>query len=87
MTTTITPEHDDPRTPEAPADPYAAYDVLRAADPVHWNPRLDAWMILRYDHVHAALTVHATFCSHRTAAFMGHLSDEDSARSAALAAG
>ena len=87
MTTTITPEHDDPLTPEALAGPYAAYDVLRAADPVYWNPRLDAWMILRYDDVHAALTDHATFYSHRTAAFTGHLSDEDSERSAAFAAG
>lgn len=86
MTTTITPDHDDLLTPGALADPYAVYDVLRAADPVHWNPRLDAWMILRYDDVHAALTDHATFCSDRTSAFMGHLSTEDSERFAAFAA-
>ena len=86
MTTTLTPEHDDLLSPAALADPYAVYDVLRAEDPVHWNPRLDAWMILRHDDVLAALTDHDTFRSDRTGAFMGHLSEEDSRRFAAFAA-
>lgn len=85
-TTTSRPDRDDLLDPRVLADPYPVYDLLRAEDPVHWNPRLDAWMILRHDDVLAALTDHETFRSDRTTAFMGHLSDADSERFAAFAA-
>lgn len=31
------------------ADPYPILNNLRASDPVHWNPIIDKWMILRFD--------------------------------------
>lgn len=40
--------------PDMLADPYPAYRRLRDADPVHWDPALDAWLLTRYDDVVAA---------------------------------
>jgi pimeloyl-[acyl-carrier protein] synthase len=77
---TVTVDLDDLLQPAALADPYTIYEQLRASDPVHWNPRLDAWMILRYDDVLAALNDPKRLSSDRTTAFMGHLSPEDSER-------
>jgi pimeloyl-[acyl-carrier protein] synthase len=37
------------------ADPYAAYARLRAADPVHWDAPMGAWLLTRYADVDAAL--------------------------------
>jgi cytochrome P450 len=42
-------------SPEAVADPYPLLDALREADPVHWDPRLGAWLVTRYADVSAAL--------------------------------
>jgi pimeloyl-[acyl-carrier protein] synthase len=66
--------------PEALADPYAIYEQLRANDPVHWNPRLDSWMILRYQDALVALNEPRRLSSDRTTAFMRHLSPSDSER-------
>ena len=44
--------------PEAPAflaDPFPIYRRLRAEDPVHWSPRLKAWVLTRYDDCKAVL--------------------------------
>ncbi len=44
--------------PEAPAflaDPFPVYRRLRAEDPVHWSPRLKAWVLTRYDDCKAVL--------------------------------
>lgn len=37
------------------ADPCAAYARLRTADPVHWSPSLDSWVLTRFADVSAAL--------------------------------
>ncbi len=37
--------------PEVLADPYPLYAELRAADPVHWDPYLHAWVVTRYQDV------------------------------------
>jgi cytochrome P450 len=37
------------------ADPYPIYHRLRAADPVHWSEKFNAWILTRYDDVAAAL--------------------------------
>jgi cytochrome P450 len=42
--------------PDAPAfvaDPFPVFRRLREADPVHWSPRLKAWVLTRYDDVKA----------------------------------
>jgi cytochrome P450 len=36
------------------ADPYPLFHRLRREDPVHWNERLNSWMLTRYDDVLAA---------------------------------
>lgn len=44
--------------PDAPAflrDPFPIYLGLRAEDPVHWSPRLKAWVLTRYDDCRAVL--------------------------------
>ncbi|MGH3166658.1 MAG: cytochrome P450 [Trebonia sp.] len=78
-------DRDDLLRPESLADPYPIYDALRAADPVHWNPRLDAWLVLRYDDVLDALNHPELYSSDRTAAFMGHLPEGDADRFRAFA--
>jgi cytochrome P450 len=35
-------------------DPYPTYHALRATDPIHWDTRLDAWVLTRYVDVAAA---------------------------------
>ena len=42
--------------PDAPAfvaDPFPVFRRLREEDPVHWSPRLKAWILTRYDDVRA----------------------------------
>lgn len=41
--------------PQWRADPYPFYAKLRAAGPIHWAERLNAWMLTRYVDVAAAL--------------------------------
>ncbi len=41
--------------PEFLADPYPVYRRLREEDPVHWSPRLKAWVLTRYDDVRQVL--------------------------------
>jgi cytochrome P450 len=38
-----------PDAPEFLRDPFPVYHALREADPVHWSPRLKAWVLTRYD--------------------------------------
>jgi cytochrome P450 len=49
--------------PDVLADPYPLYHRLRAADPVHWDPYLHAWVVTRY---HDVATVFRTFSADRT---------------------
>jgi len=44
-----------PDSAEFLADPFATYRQLREKDPVHWSPRLKAWVLTRYDDVRAVL--------------------------------
>ena len=44
-----------PDAPEFLADPYPVYRRLREEDPVHWSPRLKAWVLTRYDDVRQVL--------------------------------
>src|SRR3954454_9433359 len=42
--------------PEVLANPYPLYHLLRAHDPVHWDPYLHAWVVTRYEDVITVLT-------------------------------
>ncbi|HVP08605.1 MAG TPA: cytochrome P450 [Burkholderiales bacterium] len=42
-----------PDAPEFIADPFPVFRRLREEDPVHWSPRLKAWILTRYDDVKA----------------------------------
>ncbi len=44
-----------PDSAEFLADPFAIYRRLREKDPVHWSPRLKAWVLTRYDDVRQVL--------------------------------
>ncbi len=45
----------DPHDRSFVADPYPALARLRKNAPVHWSPPLRAWVVTRYDDVHAVL--------------------------------
>ena len=44
-----------PDAPEFLADPFPMYRCLREQDPVHWSPRMKAWVLTRYDDVKRVL--------------------------------
>ena len=46
----------NPFIPEVHANPYPMYARLRAEDPIHWSPLMEAWVLTRYDDVVAVLT-------------------------------
>jgi cytochrome P450 len=46
----------NPFIPEVHANPYPMYARLRAEDPIHWSPLMEAWVLTRYDDVAAVLT-------------------------------
>src|SRR3989304_1431389 len=46
----------NPFIPDAPATPSPMYARLRAEDPIHWSPLMEAWVLTRYDDVVAVLT-------------------------------
>lgn len=48
--------HYDPTNPDVVRNPYPALLGLQEHDPAHWNPKLKAWVLTRYDDVKAALT-------------------------------
>lgn len=52
----------DPSRPEILADPYRFLKAWREQDPIHWNPRLQKWMILRHKDVQT-LCKHPSFSS------------------------
>jgi cytochrome P450 len=45
-----------PEDPAFVADPYPLFRRMREEDPVHWSPRLKAWVLTRYDDVRAVCT-------------------------------
>ena len=44
-----------PDEPQFLRDPFPLFRALREADPVHWSPRLKAWVLTRYDDCRAVL--------------------------------
>jgi len=60
---------------EALADPYPLYNQLREEDPVHWDSRLNAWLLTRYAEV-AALLRDRRFSSRRVVANRADLPPE-----------
>jgi cytochrome P450 len=44
-----------PLSPRVYLNPYPKYAELRAQDPLHWSPLMEAWVATRYDHVDAML--------------------------------
>jgi len=86
MRTTRAPAEALDFRPEAPdflRDPYPTLGRLRAADPVHWSPRLKAWVLTRYDDVRAVL-LDPRMSSDRLRPFFAALPGEESARIAHL---
>lgn len=57
----------DPFGDEFLHDPYPFHEQLRETAPVVYLERYGIWGMARYEHVHAALTDHAAFCSGRGA--------------------
>ncbi len=51
----------NPLSPHVYLNPYPKYAQLRAKDPVHWSPLMDAWVVTRYTHVDAILRDHKRF--------------------------
>lgn len=49
MSKAETPPEFDPSRPEILADPYPVLNAWRERDPVHWNPILKRWMILKHE--------------------------------------
>jgi cytochrome P450 len=53
----------DALSPEAVEDPYALYQLLREESPVHWDPKLEVFLISRYEDVRQVLLDAETFSS------------------------
>lgn len=46
--TTVTHLEYDPLSPSMQADPYPCYASLRQHNPIHWNERVQAWVVARH---------------------------------------
>jgi cytochrome P450 len=68
-----------PDSPEFLADPFPVYRRLREQDPVHWSPRLKAWVLTRYDDVRQVL-LDREVSSDRLRPFFATLPGEEAAR-------
>jgi len=53
----------DALSPESVEDPHALYDLLRDESPVHWDPKLEAFLVSRYDDVIGVLRDAETYSS------------------------
>jgi len=51
-------------------DPYPTYALLRESEPVHWDDRLNGWVLTRHSDVFAAHLEPETFSSHRLGAML-----------------
>jgi hypothetical protein len=68
--------------PDAPAflaDPFPLYRRMREEDPVHWSPRLKAWVLTRYDDV-KAVCLDREISSDRLRPFFATLPGPEAAR-------
>jgi hypothetical protein len=68
-----------PEAREFLADPFPVYRRLRAEDPVHWSPRLKAWVLTRYDDCRAVLQ-DGELSSDRLRPYFATLPGEEAAR-------
>lgn len=72
-----------PEAPQFLRDPFPVFRRLREEDPVHWSPRLKAWVLTRYDDVRAVLA-DSGMSSDRLRPFFAALPGEQAARIANL---
>ena len=68
-----------PDAAEFLADPFPIYRRLREEDPVHWSPRLKAWVLTRYDDIKSVL-LDRTISSDRMRPFFATLPGAEAAR-------
>ncbi|WP_338865726.1 cytochrome P450 [Myxococcus stipitatus] len=61
----------NPAHPAFRADPHRWLGWLRERDPVHFSPRLNAWVLTRYDDVRRAATDASRFSNDTLSAFVG----------------
>ena len=73
-----------PNDPAFIADPFPLYRRLRDEDPVHWSPRLNAWIVTRYEDVNR-ICLDATMSSDRLRPFFARLPQVEAQRLADLA--
>ena len=73
-----------PNDPETLADPFPLYRRLRDEDPVHWSPRLKAWVLTRYEDV-KRVCLDSHMSSDRLRPFFATLPPPEAARVAELA--
>jgi len=73
-----------PNAPEFLADPFPLYRQLRDEDPVHWSPRLKAWVLTRYDDVKRVCLDIAGMSSDRLRPFFATLPSAEAQRVADL---
>lgn len=78
-TKTGVPLPDDLLTAELVADPYPAFQRLRAEDPIHWSDRHRSWVITRFDDVWSGLR-DSRLSSDRISPFLERLSHSDRTR-------
>jgi hypothetical protein len=73
-----------PNDPAFLADPFPLYRRLRDEDPVHWSPRLKAWVLTRYDDV-KRVCLDSSMSSDRLRPFFATLPPPEAQRVAELA--
>ena len=73
-----------PNDPGILADPFPLYRRLRDEDPVHWSPRLKAWVLTRYEDV-KRVCLDSQMSSDRLRPFFAMLPPPEAARVAELA--
>jgi cytochrome P450 len=72
-----------PNDPAVLADPFPLYQRLRDEDPMHWSPRLKAWVLTRYEDV-KRVCLDSTMSSDRLRPFFATLPPPEAARVAEL---
>ncbi len=73
-----------PNDPAVLADPFPLFQRLREEEPVHWSPRLKAWVLTRYEDVRAACEDVEGMSSDRLRPFFAKLPAEEAGRIAEL---
>ena len=62
-----------PDSPGTLADPFALFARMREEDPCHWSPRLNSWVLTRYDDVKRVSVDRALYSSDRLRPFFASL--------------